>query len=61
MSNEDVIVSEEMCCGGKRCPVISVLRDGSVIITDDDGHITRFAADQAEMLTNFLSKNIRGL
>lgn len=31
-----VIHQETMCCGHKRCPVVKMLDDGSVEISDDD-------------------------
>lgn len=31
-----MIHQETMCCGYKRCPVVSVFDDGSVTIFDDD-------------------------
>ncbi len=31
-----VIHRETMCCGGKRCPTVTMFDDGSMEITDDD-------------------------
>ena len=32
----NVIHEETMCCGFKKCPVVRVMDDGSVELTDDD-------------------------
>jgi hypothetical protein len=32
----NVIHEEQICCGYKRCPVVRILDDGSVELTDDD-------------------------
>jgi len=31
-----VIHQETMCCGFKRCPVVKLLDDGSIELSDDD-------------------------
>jgi len=34
-----MIGQETLCCGFKRCPVVSVFDDGSVELSDDDTEI----------------------
>jgi hypothetical protein len=34
-----IVHEETLCCGYKRCPVVRVLGDGSVELTDDDAEI----------------------
>lgn len=35
MSNE-IVHQETMCCGYKKCPTVTVFKDGSMSITDND-------------------------
>ena len=39
-----------LCCGKAKCPVVKVVDDNKVTITDDDGNTIKVDIDQANLL-----------
>lgn len=39
-----------LCCGKAKCPVVRVVENNQVTITDDDGNTIKVDVDQANLL-----------
>lgn len=44
-----------LCCGGKKCPTVSLEGD-NVIITDDDNNQVTLSADQANAISEAVER-----
>jgi hypothetical protein len=56
----NVVAEETFCCGYKRCPTARRLRDGSLVLEDDDEargpQRIRFTPEQASALLAMLDR-----
>ena len=52
LKNNQVI----LCCGGKKCPVLSKKPDGMIEITDDFGGKILIKEEQAKLINGALDK-----
>jgi hypothetical protein len=45
-----------LCCGKAKCPMVKVVDDDKVTITDDDGNTIKVDIDQANLLPQAIAQ-----
>lgn len=45
-----------LCCGKAKCPVVNLIDDKQLSITDDDGNKVKMDIDQAKLLTQAIEQ-----
>jgi hypothetical protein len=45
-----------LCCGKAKCPVVNLVDDKQLSITDDDGNVVKMEIDQAKLITQAIEQ-----